>query len=251
MINRLPITPKNFIQQQWAQLSRIGYPFIFASFIALAIIAGVYFLASITHTPLALMTKDPATINHTRFYVGLLSTAGSMLWTATVAICLIGSLLIRASKNSPVAAHFLLLSALCSLVLMLDDTLLLHENVLPELIGISEKAIYVVYLVGAALYLFYFRRYILETDYYLLILAGGLFGFSLIFDNFVTMVDVSTFIEDSLKFVGLIFWVLYFSRVTLYAVRIAFTGARNTVELQAITAEKERMKSTASSDHAA
>lgn len=206
------------------QLLRIRPTLVISFAAAFAGIIYAYILSRIYGTPLSQLTRDPSAITNSNFYVGLLSNLGIMLWSATTAICLFGVSLLKHSKRYHQITDFLLLSGILSLILTLDDTFLIHETVMPTYFHIPEEGIYLGYLIISIGFSIYFFRRILSTDYLLLIISLSFFGISIIVDTIFSYSDLETFIEDSFKFLGIVFWLAYFSRVVLVAVYDSFVG---------------------------
>lgn len=176
--------------------------------IALAGIAGVLVLSAGSHRQMSYMTRDPAAITGAEFYLGFLSNLGIMLWAATVAVCLFAAAVLRRWRVQR-QSLFLLVSGLFSLVLVLDDAFMLHEDVLPYRLHVPQLAVYAGYVVLVSGYLVFFARDILRTDYLLLAIALSFLGLSMGMDEFLPFSDLETMIEDGMKFAGIVFWTSY------------------------------------------
>jgi hypothetical protein len=171
-----------------------------------------------TDTPVEDLTRDPVQTLEVGAYIGLLSTAGVALWSATTAVCLLGSRLLRGEQG-----HFLLGAGLLSLLLLLDDSLVLHEGLVPRILHIPEPVILSIYLLLTAAFLVRFFRHILGTDYSILGMALAAFAISFAID-FAGGSQTHTsgfviFIEDSFKFMGIVFWLSYFAHTAATALR--------------------------------
>ncbi|MDQ3460913.1 MAG: hypothetical protein M3498_16720 [Deinococcota bacterium] len=185
---------------------------------------GVYLLAKATGTPLSALTADPAAINRTSVYIGLLSNIGIMLWSATAAVGFLAAAVLRMLGHSPL---FLLASASLSVLLAVDDAFLLHERVIPRLLQIPEIVVYGGYGLLIGSYLLYFSRPILKTDYELLVLAFLCFAISVAIDIALPTTTRVTFVEDSFKLAGIVFWLLYFFRAAQSAIRSGVSQERS------------------------
>jgi hypothetical protein len=123
------------------------------------------------------MLRDPimaAGGDQSEFYLGLFSNLGVVVWTATAAICLFaGSELSDATNRR--ARHFLLYAGLFTLLLMLDDLFMLHENY-------GDRLLYVLYAIGLLYYVIRFFGLILGLDVVLFALAVPLFGSAVLLD---------------------------------------------------------------------
>ncbi|MFD3164535.1 hypothetical protein [Herpetosiphon sp. NSE202] len=169
----------------------------------------LYSFSQFDHIPLSTLTRDPADITGVPFYVGILSTLGVMLWSAATGICAVGLLLLEPSHPQ---RRFLAASALLSGLLTLDDAILLHERVFPVHLHIPENLVLAGYLGLGIAYLYYFLPRMLSTDYGLFLIAAGFMGLSIVFDVIMPFHELATFTEDSLKFIGIVFWLSYFGR---------------------------------------
>ncbi len=192
--------------------------------VAISVI-GVYSLSLATGVPLAKLTRDPATVTNSAFYVGILSNLGVLLWSACTAICFFGALLLNSDQKFRRSTVFLFFSGLVCLLLTLDDAFLLHEEVFPTYLKIPEAGVYLLYMVILAGFFFYFLPDLLSTDYLLLIVAGFFLGSSIFIDAVLPFSNAETFIEDCLKFSGIVFLLGYFSHTTATIIRCNYTSA--------------------------
>ncbi|HEX2095166.1 MAG TPA: hypothetical protein VHG28_22400 [Longimicrobiaceae bacterium] len=96
----------------------------------------------------------------------------------------------------------------------------LHEEVLPNRVGIPEKVVPGVYGSLALLYLFHFRDAILRAEPALLALALGCFAVSVLADaRFAVATRETLLLEDGAKLLGIATWLAYFTRVGSAVVR--------------------------------
>ena len=214
-ITRLSTPLRNQFAQLWPTLL-IGFT------LGLLGILSVYVLSKIKEVPVSELTRDPSAVNDTPIYIGILSMFGLLLWAAAAAICLFSAVLTGRDARHRQAALFLFCSGLISLLLMLDDALLLHERVIPERLHIPEAGVFLSYVLIGLVYLMYFFRRILGSDYLLFLLALLFLGSSAAMDQFLPMSNLETFLEDSLKFTGIIFWLAYFAHTAARMLRDQF-----------------------------
>jgi hypothetical protein len=163
-------------------------------------------------------TQDVATLTGGDWYYGAISTIGMLLWCATAAICLFGAVILRKS-GMPKEASFLRYAGLLSIFLLLDDQFLLHESVFPQYFGIPEMVIVALYPVFVSLYLLLHYKQILHTQVLVLISALGFLALSIVVD---VVID-QTYVEDSLKFFGIVGWFSYQLRTVYILVCKAIT----------------------------
>lgn len=172
-----------------------------------------------TDRPVAYFTRDPAAELGAEVYVGVVSNIGIVLWAATASICLFAAYMVREQRR---LARFLAFSGTITAILLIDDLFLLHEDVIPNQLGIHQGVVLVGYVGMFSLYAVGFVRYIAASDYLLLLVAIGFFGLSLAVDVVIEedfTIDVlgrgfqgQHLIEDGAKFLGIVGWATYFTR---------------------------------------
>ncbi|MCP3952590.1 MAG: hypothetical protein GY697_10305, partial [Desulfobacterales bacterium] len=139
-------------------------------------------------------------------------------------ICLYSWSILRYSPGAKENAAFLLYSGLVTTILLLDDFFLLHEELFPLYLGMSEKIFYVGYA-GLILYgMVKFKRCTLKTEYVLLLIALLFFGLSVVTDSFQHHLEVFAgdwriLFEDGFKLLGIVSWLGYFFRFSSLAIR--------------------------------
>jgi hypothetical protein len=108
------------------------------------------------------------------FYLGLFSNLGVVLWTAAAAICLFAASEVTAGTDRR-ARRFLLYAGLFTLLLMLDDLFMLHENYI-------DHVFYILYGMGLLYYVIRFFGLIVRLDVVLFALTIPLFGNAVLLD---------------------------------------------------------------------
>ncbi len=167
--------------------------------------------------PFGDLTRDPADIFNTSFYIGFLSLTAIFLWAATAAVSLFAGLILPNHTVTPGQKAFLLTSGLLTLFLGADDAFLIHDKILPR-IGVPETVTFAVYLALVLLYIVRFRSLIFKTDYVLLGLSGVFFAISILVDVFEPGFLPFHLLEDGAKLAGILCWLAYFLRVAVSAV---------------------------------
>lgn len=177
------------------------------------------------------LMRDPAAVMETPFYIGLLSNAGVLLWWATAAVCLFSSSVLRGATHYKELRSFFQFSGLLTATLTLDDFFLLHESVFPKYFNLSEKFVYLIYGLTLLLYLYRFKKIILKTNFVLLLFAFWFFGFSVLIDKILPFSELSVFLEDGAKLLGIVSWLAYFIRTCLQSIQAYhFAKGTNLVE---------------------
>jgi hypothetical protein len=200
-----------FLEDSWAQLSRIWVAVLITLALGGLILFGVVQLSQATGHPLSRLTRDPAAIIRFPLYIGILSNIGIIFWSGTVGVCLFAALSLRGAGTQR-RSLFFLCSGLLGLFLTLDDLFLLHEDLIPGTLGIGEEGYALGYGIVIVAFLLIFWRSILASDYFVLLLSMAMFGLSMIIDTSLKMTERTNFIEDGLKFLGILMWALYFTR---------------------------------------
>ena len=109
-----------------------------------------------------------------------------------------------------------------TVVLLLDDLFLFHEEVFPEYLHIPQKAVFAGYGIIILLYLISFRASILDTEFLILLFAFGFFGLSIIVDEILrSMIPQQHLFEDGAKLLGIVSWFAYFARVCVKQIKCA------------------------------
>lgn len=178
-------------------------------------------LFNFSPVPVGYLFREPYSIGHIPSYVGLLSNFGAMLWCCTVGICLFTCAVLRTRGVAARRCSMLLCAAAFSFLLLLDDVLMLHERVFGTLLPNGQLATYVVYGAAVACFCWRFRTNLLRSDYLTLVLSAGLLGASAGLDVLKEVLSIDLFagalhvvVEDGLKLMGIILWLLYFARLS-------------------------------------
>lgn len=196
------------VRPLWRTLAKLG--------VALALtLAGLVALSAATGTPMALLTRDLAATTGAKFYIGLLSGLGALLWAAAAAVSLFGSVVLRHVGGQQERAGCLRGAALLLAALGADDFFMLHEVVYPKF-GLEEELLVLFYGGGFLALLLRYRALVLASEVLLLLLGGLLFVSSVLVDGFLRD---ATALEDILKFAGIACWLSYFWRLALAGLR--------------------------------
>lgn len=171
---------------------------------------------------LSYLTRDVVALGDLPFFAGLTSQIGGMLWSATLAVCVFTLFLLHRQKENVSAKRFLFQAAILTSILLLDDIFLVHEDIGPDYLNISEKKIVITYLLITLVFLFWNRSEILSSDYLILGMALGMFAMSIFLDaadldnyenySVIFSEQVQIFLEDGFKFVGIATWLVYFTQ---------------------------------------
>lgn len=161
------------------------------------------------------LTRDPSAVTHTHFWVGALSFLGFALWGIGAGSSLAVGL---ALPRGDARRRTLLQVSAITAYLLIDDMLLLHEEVLPNL-GVPEKLIYPAYVVVALAWFWVNRADIARTERILLGLSVLAFAASILLDQVTPDISDWTYVEDSLKFLGIALWATYLVHTSVTTAR--------------------------------
>ena len=201
------------MSDKWTIVYVIGIPLLL-----LFLTAGVSIL---TGTPVGDFTRDPAYLGEMSPLSGFISNLGVLSWCAGAVVCFVGWGVLARQKIQPKLALFYLLAGLFTVLLMLDDLFLLHEEIFPIFLPFDEKIIFGGYGLLLISGLYYFRELILESKYRFLILAMGFFAMSVGIDLIQDEVELllgnwRILFEDGFKFLGIACWLGYFWEKTQF-----------------------------------
>lgn len=172
--------------------------------------------------PMSSLIRDPAAILNGRFYDGFVSNVGVLLWCATAAICVFRGCELWPRPGANEKSLFLLSAGLFTSILLLDDLFMAHEQILPDVFGVPEKAVLATHFTLACAYLFVNLRPIMQADPAILLLALGFFALSNLLDVAIPYhfhdtaigqeVNRGVILEEGFKFVGIAVWTVFHLR---------------------------------------
>jgi len=180
---------------------RRRFRLLWISWILFGVLIGAFAASGIRMTYLS---RDAAQQLDAPMYIGLVSNLGALCWCVAAVIPLFTSFL----QVTPQARRFLRWLACLSVVLLMDDMVMLHEEVFPKLLHLPEVTLYVFYLVyicvGAAVF---WRFVFAETPWYYLVLGFAFMGMSVAID--INILPGGMDIEDGFKLLGITTYAFY------------------------------------------
>lgn len=146
------------------------------------------------------LLRDTFVLGSIPRYYGLVSNLGIFLWCATAVVtCFSANLLATVKQNS--WSKFFLCFSLISFWLALDDFFMLHEQVF-----ISEKKIFLVYVLVVVGSLIHLKNIIIKTNFKILFI-GFIFLFTSILIDKIPIFSGSNsllILEDGTKLLGIV-----------------------------------------------
>ncbi len=200
--SRIAVTPLR------AQLRRNWLLMVTGATIIIACALGVVSFARVTRVNPATLMRDIYVVADVPLYIGIVSNLGILGWCVAVTVWMLNGYLMRRQRTDP--RYGLCVSAtLLTVILLLDDGLMLHESLLPNVTGLDEKVFLIGYVLIAVVFAVYALPRILRTDYLLACIAAGFLVASYLIDVVLPFTPRYTLYEDLAKFGGIIFWLVY------------------------------------------
>ncbi|MGH2699514.1 MAG: hypothetical protein ACRDJL_10020 [Actinomycetota bacterium] len=145
------------------------------------------------------LLRDPVEVGNLRFFAGMFSTLGIMMWSFAVGASLLAAWVLFSQLGGQ-AGIYPLATGLLALLLTVDDAFLIHESAAPNRMAIPENVVLSSYAAAAVAWVVaFFRRW--DAPARLLVgLAAITFGLSL---GFVFLTGSRPIVEDGFKYLGL------------------------------------------------
>lgn len=190
--------------------------------LALGFLAIVAIVSIVAVIPMGMFTRDVASIAEIHPLFGVVSSITILGWTASATLCLFGWAASRQRQGKRNLSAFLLYAGIFTLLLGLDDLFMLHDYIIPNDLGMSEKPLFIGYGCMLLAGIFIFRKVILKTDYSIAILALAFFGLSLTVDVFqysieALIADWRIMFEDGFKLLGVTGFLSYYFKCAILA----------------------------------
>jgi hypothetical protein len=176
---------------------------------AVAVVALTGLAAHVSDRPFGFFSREPSEVLREPWYMGSLFLVGVMIWIAAAVMCFFAAALV-AGRDGRAAAAPLLIAGLLSAWLSFDDALRIHEDVFTDKLSLPKAGSYAVYAAAFGAWLWYFRDFILRTEWRLLAIACSFLGTSVVLDR-VFEDNQQHVVEDGTKFVGIVAWTAYFA----------------------------------------
>lgn len=158
-------------------------------------------------TSVGSLTRDPTVTAGEPWYLGAASSLGAIGWAVAAGCFGFSAILVRRLGGTGWVS--LAGATLFTLLLLIDDVFLLHDDIFLRLVG-SELPIYGAYLALGALWFVLSVRRLTRNTLALLLTAALLLGLSIVVDQtWQTDSDLRLATEDGLKFAGIWLWALF------------------------------------------
>jgi hypothetical protein len=169
------------------------------------------------HLDVGVLTRDPTQVLDALPYVGAFAQVTMLIWGAAATVCLFTALLLWRAGAPPRERNYVLCAGLLTALLVADDALMLHERILPILLGIGESPTYAAYVLLTIALFVWFRDVVRRTPVWLLFAALAWFAVGAIVDltDPVSLLPQYYLWEDGPKLLGIVTWLGYFTTVCL------------------------------------
>lgn len=161
---------------------------------------------------IVLYLRDPAATFGFTPFAGLFSHIGVFALATAGVIGIFAFFHVHQDKS------LLLWAGLFSLLIAIDDFFMLHENIVPRVLGISEAYVLAFYGLFSFVIFAAFRSSLTGKAHVGLYAALSLLAASVLCDIVMVYSERQVMLEDSLKFSGLLVWSTYWVRRAHHAV---------------------------------
>lgn len=212
-------------QVDWAQVTRSSVrrswrPVLVVVLGVLVAAAVLVLIARHFDVPTADLASDPNEIAGAPVWFGLTALVDFAVWSAGAGAALVGGLQARQRPDPQRLGRFLLQASALTAYLVVDDMFLFHENLYPNVLGIPQKLVMVVYVVLVVAWLVLNRGAIAGTDFPILLLGGLFFAMSVVMDQGLLLgFHPGPFTEDVPKVIGIFLWSVYLVRTAVGVTR--------------------------------
>lgn len=190
---------KTALQAGWSEFGHL----IFAGLFGCLAIALVALASRILGEPAAVFTREPQGVLDGPFYVGSFSNLGGLVWFAAAAI------LSFAASLKPLDRGALILAALVTWAMGVDDIFMLHDRVYPKLY-ISDPVLYALYFGTIGVIVLRSYRQLARSTLMGIAIAVIFWVLSAVFDLFFN--TMGQLAEDGAKFIGIVVWAAAWTR---------------------------------------
>ena len=184
---------KTALQGGWSEFSHL----IFAGLFGCVAIALVALASRLLGEPPAVFTREPQAVLKGSFYVGSFSNLGGLVWFAAAAI------MSFAGRLKPLDRGALILAALVTWAMGLDDVFMLHDKVYPKLF-LNETFVTALYFGTIGVILLRYYRQLSRSTRVGIAIAVIFWVLSAVIDHFFN--DIGQLAEDGSKFIGIVVW---------------------------------------------
>jgi hypothetical protein len=190
---------KTALQAGWSEFRHL----IFAGLFGCLAIALVALASWILGEPAAVFTREPQGVLDGPFYTGSFSNLGGLVWFAAAAI------LSFTASLKPLDRGALILAALVTWAMGVDDIFMLHDRVYPKLY-LNETLVFALYFGTIGVIVLRSYRQLARSTLVGIAIAVICWVLSAVFDQFFN--TMGQLAEDGTKFIGIVVWAAAWTR---------------------------------------
>jgi hypothetical protein len=190
---------KAALQGSWSEFSHL----IFAGLLGCLAIALVALAARLLGEQAAIFTREPQRALNGPYYVGSFSNLGGLIWFGAAAI------LSFAARLKPLDQGALILAALVTWAMGLDDVFMLHDEVYPKLY-LHERVVSTLYFGAIGMIILRYYRQLSRSTVVGITIAVFFWCLSVVLDLFLR--GFGQLPEDGSKFIGIVVWAAAWTR---------------------------------------
>ena len=175
----------------------------------------ILFISNFYNIELSLVVRDLAQTCGYPIGVGMISNIGILLWGAAASICFFTTFSESINRES---SKLLLLGAIFSSLLCIDDLFLLHDRYIgPDFLNLTYLAISIFLLVR-------FRRILKIIGLFNLLISILFLGLSVFFDGVIQQIfnqnyEFTQLFEEGFKFIGIACWLNFWCKASSNALK--------------------------------
>ena len=181
------------LQRSWSEFSHL----LFAGLFGCLAVALVALASRLLGEPAAFFTREPQRALQGPFYAGIFSNLGGLVWFGAAAIVSF------AASLKPLGRGALILAALLTWAMGLDDVFMLHDEVYPRLY-LHEAIVSALYLGTIGVIVLRYHRQLSRSTLIGIAVTVIFWVLSVVLDNFVR--GFGQLPEDGSKFIGVVVW---------------------------------------------
>lgn len=190
---------KTALQGNWNQFRHL----IFAGLFGCLAVALVALASRLLGEPAAFLTREPQRALNGPHYAGILSNFGGLVWFGAAAI------LSFAASVKPLNRGALILAALVTWAMGLDDVFMLHDEVYPKLY-LHERLVSTLYFGAIGMIILRYYHQLSRSTLVGIAVTVFFWVLSVVLDLFLR--GFGQLPEDGSKFIGLVIWAAAWTR---------------------------------------
>lgn len=188
-----PVYEKPGLQTGWGEFNHLFFAGLFGCFAIALVALASWFLGK----PASVFTREPQAVLKGSFYIGSFSNLGGVVWVGAAAIISFAGSLKRFGREP------LILAALVTWAMGLDDVFMLHDRVYPKLY-LHEIFVCALYFGTIGVIILRYHRLLARSTLVGVAVAVTFWVLSVGLDRYFN--HIGQLAEDGSKFIGIVIW---------------------------------------------